>query len=135
MEGEGILFYGFCTVHRKAWKAWGGGIAEELRASRNATCAVLVVQNVFYSLRRRLRGLWLTRSLQNRQGNAMAVRFTVRENRREFRAMDHHEESKNAGNNMRTAIMKPERQAGQVVGMVGSGRAASDRAGVTSWRS
>jgi len=43
--------------------------------------------------------------------------------------LDHHDESKKAGNNVRTTIIKPERQAGQVMGMAGDGDAESDRTG------
>ena len=66
----------------------------------------------------------------------MAVRFTVGdvEEWREFHVFYDHEESRNAGNNVRTAIMEPARQAGQVVGMVGSGRVGSEWAG-EAWRS
>jgi len=48
--------------------------------------------------------------------------------------MEHHEESKKAGNTVRTAIINPERQTGQVAGGVGPGGTGSGRLGVT-WRS
>ena len=40
--------------------------------------------------------------------------------------LGHHEESRKAGCSARTAIIKPERQAGQVMGMAGDGSGESD---------
>ena len=80
--------------------------------------------------------LCLTGFLENRQRNAMAVRIhSLGCIKMAGVPLGHHEESKNSGSNVPTAIIKPERQAGQVVGVVGSGRAASDLVGGTTWRS
>ena len=48
--------------------------------------------------------------------------------------LGHHEESRKAGCSVRTAIIKPERHAGQVMGMAGDGDEESDRTGA-AWRS
>ena len=74
--------------------------------------------------------------VENGQGGAMAVRFTVGDVEKwgGCRAVGHHEESKKAGDSVRTAIISPDLQTGQVGCAVESAAGGSDRFGVT-WRS
>ena len=132
MGGDGILFYGFCIVLGNGW----GGIGEKQRGGGAASCSCFVLRDV---LNHRCTGFGErchTGCGENRQYPAMAVRFTVRDGQTcgDGWELDHHEESKKAGNSVRTAIIKPERQAGQQGSAVGRGEAGWDRDAVT-WRS